>query len=156
MVLIPREMLRWYGLDPSWDVGGCVIIFQKRLFSLDSSWEVGLILVPREKSCPGGLPRETLSYLELVIPYSPRISRCKYGIGWNPTNFSLPPSLWEDSHYYPGCGRSVNVHHVHHCPLLLYDLHDLHRIWQRCCRHRQRKSQCSNKGLINLEKSGMI
>ena len=67
MVLIPREMLRWYGFDPSWDVGGCVIIFQKRLYGLDSSWEVGMILVPREKSCPDGLPRETSSYLELVI-----------------------------------------------------------------------------------------
>jgi len=26
-----------------------------------------MILVPREKSSPGGLPRETSSYLELVI-----------------------------------------------------------------------------------------
>ena len=64
----------------------------------------------------------------------------------------LSSRLWEYSHYYPGCGRSVNVHHVHHCPILLYDLHDFHRIWQRCRRHRQRKSQCSIKSL----KSTMI
>ena len=80
MVWIPREKSRWYGFGPSWGVE--MVWFwslvrrmvwlanlvrcrrlrdyiSKRLYGLDSSWEVGLILVPREKSSPGGLPRET-------------------------------------------------------------------------------------------------
>ena len=32
-----------------------------------------------------------------------------------------------------GGGRAVDLHDVHHGPLLLHDLHDLHRVWQRCC-----------------------
>ena len=32
-----------------------------------------------------------------------------------------------------GGGRTVDLHDVHHGPLLLHDLHDLHRIWQRGC-----------------------
>ena len=69
MVLITRVMQRWYGFGhswgvwsdsaTSWDVRGCVILIPKRLYGLISSWEVGMILVPREKSSPGGLPRET-------------------------------------------------------------------------------------------------
>ena len=34
-----------------------------------------MILVPREKSCPGGLPRETSSYLELVIQDVPKCGK---------------------------------------------------------------------------------
>ena len=99
MVLIPREMSRWYGFDtretlrlygfdPSWDVEmvwfwslvrrmvwfGSLVrcrrlrdYILKRLYGLDSSWEVVMILVPREKLSPCGLPRETSSDLDLVI-----------------------------------------------------------------------------------------